>query len=174
MNIKLIIAVDKNGVMGIDNKLPWHLSNDLKNFKKETDNYPLIMGATTYKSLPGILPNREHIVLSKTLDGDENMSVFTSIKEAIDYCFESEYENVYVIGGANIIKQFTYLKLFDELIITHVDCSVNNGDTKINLDDDLNIYNYSIVDIESYQKNEKNEYNFKIVKYMMKPERFHQ
>lgn len=173
MNIKLIIAVDKKGVMGIDNSLPWKLSDDLKCFKKETDSYPLIMGANTYKSLPGILPNREHIVLSKTLEGDENKSVFTSIKEAIDYCFESEYENVYVIGGANIIKQFAYLKLFDELIITHVNCSVK-GDTKLNLDKDLNIYNYSISDVQSYSADDKNEYDFKIVKYMVKPERFHQ
>lgn len=173
MNIKLIIAVDKNGVMGVDNKLPWKLSDDLKNFKKETTDCPLIMGANTYKSLPGILPGREHIVLSNTLDGDENKSVFTSIYEAIDYCIESDYENVYVIGGANIIKQFKYLRLFDELIITHVNCEVA-GDTKINLDDDVDIYKYSISDTKEFKKDENNEYDFKIINYIVKPERFFQ
>ena len=76
MNIKLIIAVDKNGVMGVDNKLPWKLSDDLIHFKNVTSNSPLIMGSKTYESLPGILPNREHIVLSKTMEGDENKSVY--------------------------------------------------------------------------------------------------
>ena len=173
MNIKLIIAVDKNGVMGIDNKLPWKLSDDLIHFKNVTSNSPLIMGSKTYDSLPGILPNREHIVLSKTMEGDENKSVFTSIYEAIDYCIESEYEDVYVIGGANIIKQFNYLKLLDELIITHVNCEVE-GDTKIDLDKDLNIYRYSISDVKEYIKDDKNEYNFKTIHYIIKPERFYQ
>lgn len=173
MNIKLIIAVDKNGVMGVDNKLPWKLSDDLIHFKNVTSNSPLIMGSKTYDSLPGILPNREHIVLSKTMEGDENKSVFTSIYEAIDYCIESDYEDVYVIGGANIIKQFNYLRLFDELIITHVDCEVE-GDTKIDLDKDLSIYRYSISDVKEYIKDDKNEYNFKIIHYIIKPERFFQ
>lgn len=173
MKIKLIIAVDKNGVMGINNSLPWSLSDDLKHFKKETQNYPLIMGSNTYNSLPGILPGREHIVLSKTLEGDENKSVFTSIDEAINYCLESNYENVYVIGGANVIKQFGYLKLFDELIITHVNTTVE-GDTFIDLDDDINIYNFAIKDVKNYIKNENNMYNFKIIHYIQKPERFFQ
>ena len=173
MKIKLIIAVDKNGVMGIDNKLPWRLSDDLRHFKNETDNYPLIMGSRTYESLPGILPNREHIVLSSQLEGDENKSVFTSTYEAIDYCIETEYKTVYVIGGVNVIKQFSYLKLFDELIITYVNCSVE-GDTIIDLDEDVNIYKYSIVDTKRYYKDEKNDYDFKIVRYIIKPERFFQ
>lgn len=173
MKIKLIIAVDKNGVMGIDNKLPWRLSDDLKHFKNETDDCPLIMGSKTYESLPNILPNREHIVLSKTLEGDENKSVFTFMSEAIDYCIETGYKNVYVIGGVNVIKQFNYFRLFDELIITYVNCSVE-GDTIIDLDEDLSIYDYSIVDTKQYYKDDKNEYDFKVIKYIIKPERFFQ
>jgi len=170
--IKLIIAIDKNGVMGIDNKLPWRLSEDLKQFKKETDGYPLIMGSATFKSLPGILPNREHLVLSKSLYGDEDKSVFTSIKELIDYLNDSGYESAYVIGGANVISQFTYMNLIDELIITHVDCEVE-GDTILNIDTDLKIHSWSLYRSEKYTKNEKNQYSFTINRYTRTKKRFY-
>lgn len=170
--IKLIIAIDKNGVMGIENKLPWKLSDDLKHFKKETDGHPLIMGSTTFNSLPGILPNREHLVLSKTLYGDENMSVFTSIKEVINYLNDSGYQNAYIIGGANVIKQFAYMNLIDELIITHVDAEVE-GDTILNIDTELLIHNWSLYKSDKYEKNEKNEYNFSINRYIYQKKRFY-
>lgn len=173
MNINLIIAISNNGVMGINNKLPWRLSDDLKNFKQITNNYPMIMGSKTFESLPGILPNREHLVLSTTLYGDENKSVFTSINESINYCIESEYAEVFVIGGANVIKQFSELSLFDNLIITHVDCTVD-GDTFLDLDNDLNINKYLKYDTINYEKSDKNEYSFTISKYKIKPNRFYQ
>ena len=172
MIVKLIIAIDNNGVMGIDNKLPWRLKDDLKHFKKITNNFPLIMGSNTFNSLPGILPNREHLVLSNTLFGDENKSVFTSIQEVLDYVNESEYNETYVIGGANIIKQFNDLSLFDELIITHVNCSVE-GDTQIDLDS-LNLHEYVCYKTLQYDKNENNEYNFKIKYYKKEIKRFYQ
>ncbi len=172
VNIKLIIAVSKDGTMGVDNKLPWKLSDDLKQFKKQTNHSPLIMGSNTFNSLPGILPNREHIVLSSTMYGDENKSVFTSIKEAIEYLNESDYTDVYVIGGANIIQQFGEMNMFDELIITHVDCDVI-GDTVINLDITLKIDKWDIYETTQYLKNESNEFDFTINKYIRKKKRFY-
>lgn len=172
MKIKLIIALDKNGVMGKDNSLPWKLRDDLKHFKKETNNHPLIMGSNTFNSLPGILPNREHIVLSTTLYGDENKSVFTSMKEAIDYLKESNYECAYVIGGANVIKQFAFSNMFDELIITHVECEVD-GDTFIDLDKDLKIHKWSIYESINHKADEVNEYDFMINKYIKTNKRFY-
>ena len=172
IKIKLIIAVDKSGVMGDKNTLPWKLSDDLKDFKNKTNNCPLIMGSNTFNSLPGILPNREHIVLSNTMYGDENKSVFTSIKNALDYLNESNYESVYVIGGANIIKQFAKLNLFDELIITHVNCSIK-GDTILNLDQDLGLENWHIYKCKKYEMSDKNEYSFIINHYIKKKKRFY-
>lgn len=172
MKIKLIIAIDKNGVMGKENKLPWKLSDDLKQFKKETNNYPLIMGSNTFKSLPGILPNREHIVLSRSMYGNDKCSVFTSIKEALDYLKESETEIVNVIGGPNIIKQFNHLNLFDELIITHVDADVD-GDASIDIDVDLQIHKWSCYSIKKFEANEQNEYPFAIYKYKKTKKRFY-
>lgn len=172
LKIKLMIAVDRNGVMGDKNTLPWKLSDDLKQFKKETIGSPLIMGSNTFTSLPGILPGREHIVLSTTLYGDENKSVFTSIKNAIDYLKESEHKHVFVIGGANVVRQFAKLNLFDELIITHVDCAIK-GDTILDLDEDLGLENWHIYKTTSYEKSDKNEYNFTVNKYIKKKKRFY-
>lgn len=171
LRIHLIIAIDKNGVMGIKDTLPWKLSDDLKSFKKETLNSPMIMGSKTFKSLPGILPGREHIVLSKTMDGDEHKSVFTSIKNALDYVKDSGAEKVYVIGGANIIEQFLKMNMFDELIITHVNTEAK-GDVTLDLEllnlDEWDMYNRTLV-----SKSDKNEHSFEICKYLKKKKRFY-
>jgi dihydrofolate reductase len=172
MKIKLIIAIDKNGVMGKDNKLPWRLSDDLKHFKHETLNMPILMGSNTFNSLPGILPNREHIVLSKTMDGSDKCSVFTSINEALSYLKESEVETVNVIGGPDIIKQFNYLNLFDELVITFVNAEVI-GDASIDVDTDLQLHKWSCYEITKYEQNETNEYSFEIYKYKKTKKRFY-
>lgn len=172
MKIKLIIAVDKNGVMGDKNQLPWKLSDDLKQFKKETLNSPLIMGSNTFNSLPGILPNREHIVLSSQLEGDKNKSVFTSIKNALEYLDETEYKHVFVIGGAHVVKQFAQMNLFDELIITHVDCKLK-GDTILDLDEDLKLEQWDIYRQTKYEKNDKNQYSFIVNRYIKKKKRFY-
>lgn len=168
--VYLIIAIDKNGVMGNDGKLCWHLPSDLKHFKNETKNYPLIMGANTYNSLPNVLPNREHLVLSNTLYGDENKSVFTSIYEALNYCQESNYERVYVIGGANVIKQFASLNLFDELIISHIDTEINDADTSIDIYDNLQLSKWSLYKMD---KIVNDKINYTIVRYIKKNKRFY-
>lgn len=172
MKIKLMIAVDRNGVMGDKNKLPWKLSDDLKQFKKETVGSPMIMGSNTFKSLPGILPGREHIVLSTTLYGDNDKSVFTSMKNALEYLKDAECEKVYVIGGANVVKQFASMNMFDELIITHVECSIK-GDTILDLDEDLGLENWHMYKSDVYEKSEKNQYGFTVSRYLKKKKRFY-
>jgi dihydrofolate reductase len=158
--------------MGDKNKLPWKLSDDLKQFKKETLGSPMVMGSNTFNSLPGILPEREHIVLSSKMEGDENKSVFTSIKEALEYLTDAKYKTVYVIGGANIVKQFARLSLFDELIITHVNYSIK-GDTILDLDEDLGLENWHVYKTERYEKSEKNQYAFTVNRYTQKKYRFY-
>jgi len=63
--IKLIVAADLNGAIGVRNKMPWHLPADLANFKKLTLGKKIIMGRKTFESLPGMLPGREHIVITR-------------------------------------------------------------------------------------------------------------
>ena len=103
MNIHLIWAQEKEGGIGINNDLPWHISEDLKNFKKLTLNKPIIMGRKTWKSLPiKPLPKRRNVVLSsQSVNGVEcYTSVEKCVKELIDET------DIFVIGGAQIYKAF--------------------------------------------------------------------
>lgn len=104
--ISIICAVASNNIIGKDNSLIWHLSSDLKRFKKLTQNHTIIMGRKTFESLPGVLPNRKHIIITR----DENFSIkndaveiYNSIDDIIKNFKESE-EEVFVIGGGQIYE----------------------------------------------------------------------
>lgn len=170
MKIKLILAINNIGVIGHDLKMLWKLSDDLKHFKKETINSPILMGSNTFKSLPGILPDREHIVISSNMESNKDVSVFTTIKLAMDY-IQDNYNTVYVIGGAHLVKQILHLNLFDELIITHVD---NNISGNVSIDTEiLNLLDWTCYDTKEFLKSEKNEYDFKIKRYIKAHDRFY-
>jgi len=117
-DISIIVAVAKNNAIGKDNDLLWHLSEDLKRFKKLTTGHYIIMGKKTYFSLPRRpLPNRTHIVLSDVPGEqiDDCVMAYT-IEEAIEKMNSSE-EN-FIIGGASIYRQF--LPFANKLYITWV------------------------------------------------------
>lgn len=116
--IVIIAAVAKNGVIGKDNKLPWHLPEDLKHFKALTMGYPMIMGRKTWESLPGRLPGRPHIVVTRDAgyqaDGAE---VVHSLEDAIAAAGRHS-DTVFVIGGAEIYAQAVVLA--DRMELTEV------------------------------------------------------
>lgn len=117
-DISIIVAVAKNNAIGKDNDLLWHLSEDLKRFKKLTTGHYIIMGKNTYFSLPRRpLPNRTHIVLTDVIGEqiDDCIMAYT-IEEAIEKMNPNE-EN-FIIGGASIYKQF--LPFANKLYITWV------------------------------------------------------
>lgn len=118
MNISIIVAVAKNLAIGKDNKLLWHLSEDLKRFKKLTTGHYIIMGKNTYYSLPKRpLPNRTHIVLSDVPGEQVDDCIMAySINEAVDKMHPTA-EN-FIIGGASVYRQF--LSLANKLYITWV------------------------------------------------------
>ena len=105
MNIELIWAQDQSGCIGKNGKLPWHISEDLQNFKKITSGSPIIMGRKTWESLPfKPLSNRRNIVLSsKQIDSIETYSSIDDCITNLDY--ESDCK-VFVIGGESIYKAF--------------------------------------------------------------------
>jgi dihydrofolate reductase len=113
----LIYARATNGVIGKDNALPWRLPADLKRFKALTMNKPMIMGRKTFESLPGLLPGRRHIVLTRDsgwrADGAE---VATSVEQALALAGEGE---VAVVGGAEIYHLFMPLAERVELTEVH-------------------------------------------------------
>ena len=101
--LSIIVAKAKNNIIGKDNKLLWHLPDDLKRFKELTIGHNIIMGRKTFESLGEILPNRKHIVFTQNPDfkiNDENVQVVHSMLEIQEY-IEKDEEN-FVIGGAMI------------------------------------------------------------------------
>lgn len=119
--VTIIVAMAKNRVIGKDNKLPWHISEDLKRFKALTMGHPIIMGRKTFDSIGKPLPGRRNIVISRnpslTLAGAE---VATSLEDALARC-TAEAE-VFVIGGQQIYAQA--LERADRIEMTRVDRDV--------------------------------------------------
>ena len=105
MNIELIWAQDQNGGIGKDGKLPWHISEDLQNFKKITSGSPIIMGRKTWESLPfKPLPNRRNIVLSSNQLND--IEVYYSVEDCVKKLDNDLVDKVFIIGGESIYKAF--------------------------------------------------------------------
>jgi len=116
--LSIIVAIAQNNAIGKDNDLLWHISEDLKRFKRTTLNHTVVMGLNTFYSLPvRPFPNRRNIVIvdDKTVK-IEGCEMAYSIEEAVDLCDENR-EN-FICGGASIYRQF--LPLADKLYLTVV------------------------------------------------------
>lgn len=117
-NISIIVAVAKNFAIGKDNYLLWHISEDLKRFRKLTMGHMVIMGKKTFNSLPnGPLQGRTNLVITdipnETIPGCE---MAYSIKEALDKCPEND--EVFIIGGGSVYRQF--MPFANKLYLTFV------------------------------------------------------
>ena len=124
--IYLLAAVAKNGVIGAKGKLPWHLPEDMKHFKRLTLHHPIIMGRRTWESFAKPLPDREHIVISRRPGfAAPGASVASSLEGAIALCAGEPV--VFVIGGAGIFA--AALPLADGLVLTEIDRDYE-GDTR--------------------------------------------
>lgn len=118
--ISLIVAIAQNNVIGGDNKLLWHISDDLKRFKKITSGNTIVMGRKTFESLPRVLPNRKHIILTRdknyTVD-NPSVEVIHNINDIINN-FKNSPVEVFIIGGGQIYNEF--LPYADKLYLTKV------------------------------------------------------
>jgi len=118
MKISLIVALSSNRVIGLDNKMPWHLSADLKKFKLITMGYPIIMGRKTFESIGKPLPGRTNIIISHNTDyRQDGCLVFGSLNAALLHAC-TEATQVFVIGGATLYE--AVLPLADELYLTEI------------------------------------------------------
>ena len=120
--LTIIAAMARNRVIGKDNRLPWYLPADLQHFKKITMGKPMIMGRRTWESLPGLLPGRRHIVITRDLaykaDGAE---VAHSLEQAIQLA--GDVEEIMLVGGANLYAQA--LDIADRMQLTEIDLDVD-------------------------------------------------
>ena len=119
--LSIIVAVAHNGVIGVNNTLPWHLPEDLKRFRALTMGHHIIMGRKTYDSLGRLLPGRTTVIVTRNENYKvEGALVAHSLEAAIALCEDDE--EVFLIGGAELYQ--TGLKLAHKLYITEIELDV--------------------------------------------------
>jgi dihydrofolate reductase len=124
--LALVAAVADNGIIGRGNRLPWHLPADLAHFKRLTLGRPILMGRRTWESLPGLLPQRRHIVLTRDPAYQaEGCTVVRSLDEAI--AAAGPADELLIVGGAALYAEA--LPRADRLYLTRVHAQVE-GDSR--------------------------------------------
>lgn len=157
--ITLILAVSKNGVVGVDNKLPWRLLDDLDNFKNTTINNPVVMGSNTFRSLPFVLPQRQNIIVTSNPKQNYcNVSFFANLQEVQD-----KYPEYYLIGGAKLATSALNQRIVDRLLITHVDATLDTRDAALI---DIDYSDWKLVSSKAFDKSHRNSYAFTICEYI--------
>ncbi|NOQ63653.1 MAG: dihydrofolate reductase [Methyloprofundus sp.] len=117
MKLSLIVAMATNRTIGINKQMPWHLSADLKHFKKTTLGYPIIMGRKTFESIGRPLPDRQNIIISRNPNYQQaGCLVFNELESALSSC--KQEDEVFVIGGATLYE--ATLAHADRLYITQI------------------------------------------------------
>ncbi|MGM0835044.1 MAG: dihydrofolate reductase [Bacillota bacterium] len=151
--ISMIVATDRNGLIGKDNDMPWRLPEDLTYFKRITTGSTVVMGRNTFESIGKPLPNRENIILTRNSDYHvEGCKTLPSI-ERLKEMAQSE-EEVFVIGGANIYMQA--MPFTETLYLTYIDEEFV-GDTYF---PEIEESEWKLVSEEKGVKNEKNPYDY--------------
>lgn len=121
MIISFVVAMDKNRAIGNAGGMPWHLPADLKHFKQVTMDKPIIMGRKTFDSIGRALPGRLNIVITRDKNWEaESVYIAHSVDDALKAA--AEYEEVMIIGGANLYEQL--LPHADRLYITQIDAEI--------------------------------------------------
>lgn len=161
--LSIIAAISDNNIIGKDNKLIWHLPEDLKRFKELTTGHTIIMGRKTFESLGRVLPNRKHIILTRDTSyqvDNENVEIVNDIERLEEY-INPEEEN-FVIGGAIIYRQL--MSKVDKMYITRIHEKFE-GDAYFPV-----INEEEWKETERYQgiKDEKNIYDYEFIIYARK------
>ena len=114
--LSIIVAIDANNGIGVDNKLPWHLKEDLQHFKRTTTGHPVVMGRKTFDSIGKPLPNRRNIVITRDADWrHEGVETAASLEQAIALLGGTQ---AYIIGGAQIFAEA--LPQCGRLVVTEI------------------------------------------------------
>jgi dihydrofolate reductase len=125
--IEIVVARTRNGVIGNDNAMPWHLPADLRYFKALTMGHPILMGRKTAQAIGRALPGRVNVVMSRQSDLRlEGYTLVQSPEDALSWAQTQQISKLFVIGGAEIYTRF--LPLADTLHITEIDTELE-GDT---------------------------------------------
>jgi dihydrofolate reductase len=161
MKISMIAAMGKNRVIGLDNKMPWHLPADLQWFKKTTMGSPIIMGRKTYDSIGFPLPGRLNIILSRNPDlVIKGCTVVSSLDAALQVASETLDNNkeIFITGGAHLYNKF--LDQADNLYLTLIDEEFS-GDTFF---PDYTQYQWKELERIENPADDKNPYPYMFIK----------
>ena len=164
MTLSAIVAIAQNRAIGKDNKLLWHLPNDLKHFKIITSGHTIIMGRKTYDSVGRPLPNRRNIVVTRQ-EGyqPEGVLVFHDIDAALEKAREiavaDGVDEIMIIGGGELYAQL--MPLADRLYITHIDLSPE-GDVRFPV---ITPEDWAVVDLPEVTPSPKDEATYRVKVY---------
>lgn len=158
----MIVATGENNVIGKDNQLIWHLSDDLKRFKSLTNGHHIIMGRKTFESFPKPLPNRTHIVITRqeSYRAPEGVIIVNSLEEAMK-AVKNDSEP-YIIGGGEIYKQGLAIATKIELTRVHANFE---GDTYFPV---LNKDHWKETENIFHKKDNKHDFEFSFITYVRK------
>lgn len=160
ISVALIVAAASNGVIGVDNQLPWHLPEDLKYFRRVTMGKPIIMGRKTFESIGKPLPGRLNIVVSRQTDLQlpEGVVLQASIEQALQYAQQyaekQNIEQIMVIGGEQIYR--ASMAYADTLYLTEVEASIK-GDAWF----EYQAAEWQMVRAEEHKACDKNPFNYR-------------
>lgn len=158
--ISLLLAMDRNHLIGSDNDLPWRLPKDLRFFKEKTSGHTIIMGRKTYESMGGALPNRKNVILTSSQeDFPEGVHVIRDLEAVQEWNKESPGKELFIIGGGNVFKQA--LNIADRMYITWIDDAFK-GDTYFpDFSEDI----WTLTSKVKGDKNETNPYDYYFLQY---------
>ena len=159
--LTIIVAVGEDNAIGKDNDLIWHLSDDLKHFKKLTSGHHIIMGRKTFESFPKPLPNRTHVVITRqdNYKVPSGIVVVNSLEDALDA--SKDDPQPFIIGGGEIYRQA--LPLADKIELTRVHASFEGADTFF---PELDKNSWKEVANTYHKKNENHKYDFSFLTYV--------
>lgn len=162
--ISQIVAVDNNLAIGVNNKLPWRLKDDLKHFNKITRGHHIIIGRKTFESC-GLLTKKVNLIITHDRDHiieDDNLIPCKSIKEGINIADANGDDEVIICGGANIYEQSLNYTL--TIYLTRVKTNIN-GDVYYPFDPALSNEWFKTYESDIYFADENNDYMFVIEQY---------
>ena len=162
MTITIVVAISENNAIGKNNKLLWHLPNDLKHFKEITTGHTVIMGRKTYESVGRPLPNRRNIIITRQNIAIEGCEVAGSIDAALALC--AREKEVFIVGGAEIYKQSINLTDRIYLTIVHKKFEGDSFFPEINKQDWKEVYR------EDHLPDEKNQLPYSFITYEKRAE----
>jgi dihydrofolate reductase len=156
----IIVAIADNNAIGRNNELLWHISEDLRFFKRTTLGSPVIMGRKTFESIGRALPGRVNIVVSRGFSTGEEVEVVNSLEDAFAVAEDTNLEKCFVIGGGQIYAQA--LDFADRLVVTHVHTVIEDADTFFPA---INPEIWNVVQRSEMFTDEETGYQFEFVEY---------